>query len=431
MQRFLLALVASTLLGALFAAPASAQFPGTAVGPCPGATHETCDLWKGKVTFIGDGDTLSVNVFGDGTKKPVRVRVTGIDAMEETYYTNNPNDRTGECHANEATARLEHLVKRGKGRVQLAAQDYESRSNSRWKREVSVKINGVWRDIGRIMVNEGHAIWLAGKSEWAWNADYAILAQRAAERRVGIWNPDYCAAGPGDTSLIRIWALGNPEQKGIAEVDGEWIRVKNLDPVNVLGVGGWWVRDSGHRRYVFPPWTLIMPGRTITVHVGAGEDTAEDFFWGLERPPFNNPSAPRARGDAAFLFDYQGDLRAWMQYPCTYNCSDPNQGALEIDPAYKRNKEFVRVRNVGPASLDLEGYRIYTKPYTYAFGADSVVNPGETMRVNVQGDPAGDTRLVKNWGKDHNVLNDGGDRVDVSTFSYVTLACQAWGTKSC
>ena len=280
-----------------FAAPASAQTAGQRVGSCDvGDGSETCDLWYGKVTFVGDGDTLSVDLAGDDTKKPVRVRITGIDAMEQWYYTNNPNERTGECHANEATERLEYLVRRAKGRVRLAAQDPESTSRGRWKRAVAVKINGTYRDVGRTMLNEGHAVWVAGTYEWAWNYSYSALAQRAALAHAGIWNPDYCSAGPGDSSKIKVWVNHNPEQSGREEAEHEWIRVKNLDPVNFLPVGGWWVRDSGYRRFVFPPWTLIAPGATLTVHTGRGSNTADDLYWGLTRPPFDNVSRAAGQG---------------------------------------------------------------------------------------------------------------------------------------
>src|SRR3954451_15587899 len=180
------ALIVVVLLAAALCAAAPAQ---GRTGRCPqGDSDARCTLWTGKVTFIGDGDTLSVDLAGDHTKKSVRVRVTGIQAMEESYYTNVPEDRVGECHANEATARLEALVKAGEGRVRLAAQDPASHSGSRLRRAVSVELRDTWRDVGRILVKEGHALWLANGSEWAWNRVYAKIAQQAATRRKNLWD---------------------------------------------------------------------------------------------------------------------------------------------------------------------------------------------------------------------------------------------------
>jgi endonuclease YncB( thermonuclease family) len=183
------ALVLMLLITLSLPAVAGAQeLPGLP-GKCPqGDARASCILWTGKVTFIGDGDTLSVDLDGDGTKKPVRVRMTGINAPEETVYTNRPEDRVGECHANEATARLEELVKSAKGRVQLAAIDPASHSNSRLRRAVSIRLHTGWRDLGRTLVREGHALWLPSRHEWAWNRSYAELAQKAQARYDGIWN---------------------------------------------------------------------------------------------------------------------------------------------------------------------------------------------------------------------------------------------------
>src|SRR3712207_862214 len=90
-------------------------------GPCiPGTKAPLCNVEMGKVTFIDDGDTLDVRL--NGSRKLIRVRVTGINAMEQSVYSRDPRKRRGECHALEATARLDRLVKRGKRRVRVTAQ---------------------------------------------------------------------------------------------------------------------------------------------------------------------------------------------------------------------------------------------------------------------------------------------------------------------
>src|SRR4051812_22818532 len=161
----------------VLALPASAA--ATTRGPCGvGAMSPTCYFWTGKVTFVGDGDTLSVKL--DNSKSVVRVRITGLNATEEYVHTSEADDRVGECHANEATTRLEQLLASGRGRVRLSAQDPASESRGRFRRAVAVKRFGKWRDVGRTLLSEGHAIWLGNGSEWAWNTSYSILSQRAA-----------------------------------------------------------------------------------------------------------------------------------------------------------------------------------------------------------------------------------------------------------
>jgi hypothetical protein len=135
-------------------------------------------------------------------------------------------------------------------------------------------------------------------------------------------------------------------------------------------------------------------------------------------------------GDGAYLFDPEGDLRAWMMYPCRYNCVDPLQNALAVT-AHPRGKEYVNVKNVSASAVDLEGYRLFSRPYGYPFPAGTLVQPGETLRVNVRGDPADDTPLLKHWGLAGLILDNGGDSVRVSTFNDIVLGCDAWGNVSC
>src|SRR4051795_11812464 len=196
-------LITAALLLACWAPAASA-----ATGPCDLSDPQSpaCTLVNGKVTFIGDGDTVSVKLDSQKPKDaPVRVRITGIQAMEEHVYTSDPAARVGECHANEATARLEYLVAKSHGRVQLAAQAEASHSHSRLRRQVRVLINGSWRDVGRIMLGEGQALPESIRDEWALNASYSALAQKAAEQRVGVFNSYYCGPGPEEFAYLRTW----------------------------------------------------------------------------------------------------------------------------------------------------------------------------------------------------------------------------------
>jgi endonuclease YncB( thermonuclease family) len=426
-MRLAKAVLAATCLLACW--PAAA---GALTGPCGvGANSPTCNLWNGKVTFIGDGDTVSVKLFGHKHESPVRVRITGIQAMEESVYTDNPDDRVGECHANEATARLEHLVKVSKGRVQLAAQDRYSVSGNRLRRQVRVFINGRWRDVGRILVGEGLALVLTNPVEWAWNSSYTILAQRAAAQRVGLYDTTYCGPGPEPFANLRVWVNSDPAGSDSENPNGEWVKVKNLDPVNAVPLGSWWIRDSALRRYTLPPTATVPAGGSITLFVGSGVDTATDFFWSLAGGVFDNARQNgHSSGDGAYLFDPEGDLRAWMIYPCRYNCVDPLQSALQVT-AHPRGKEYVDVKNVSASPVDLEGYQLVSRPYGYAFPAATILQPGETLRVDVRGDPAEDGPLLKHWGLPSLILDNHGDSVRVSTFDDIVLACDAWGGVSC
>lgn len=418
------------LLASLIAVLAVAALPAAAearTGSClaPGV-RALCTVWTGKVTYIGDGDTVYVDVKGDRTRKAQHIRLTGFNAMEQSVYSGTASRRRGECHALEATSRLEQLIRGSRGRVRLAAQNPASHSRLRPRRAIAVRIDGRWRDVGTIMLAEGHALWLPNRQEWAWNAGYSALAEQASAQRIGLWNPVHCGAGPSDASPLSV--LVNAYE---GERDREWIRVRNLDPVNEVHLGGWWVRDSALRRYVFPDWATLPPGESLTVATRKGEDTWTEFFWYQRFPIFENPrGGEKAMGDGAYLFDPQGDLRAWMTYPCRIDCSDPYQGAVAVD-ASPRGREFVTVRNTASFAIGLDGYWLESPPYRYAFPRDTVLEPGEELRVEVRGDPLEDSRLEKHWGRSSSILNNGGDRVRIRSFRGVVLACHAYGSASC
>jgi endonuclease YncB( thermonuclease family) len=406
-------------------------FAGVVLAALAAPSGAEARTWYGKVTSFDDGDTVKVDIAGDGRRSPVRVRLTGIQAMEQTVYSNTPSRRRGECHALEATARLEKLIRRSRRRVRLTAQHASSHARLRLRRQLAVRIGGRWRDAARILLREGHALWLPSGAENRSNAAYSKLAQKAALEQRGIWNTGHC--GPGPSAAARLRVTVNPTRVGSdLDIPGEWVRVRNLDPARAVPLAGWWVRDSGLRRFVFPGGTTLAPGGAVTVHVGHGNNAGGDLFWGLDELVFNDPrGGRRPTGDGAYLFDPQGDLRAWMTYPCRVACRDPYQGAVQLAAMPRGRDERVVLRNVGAGVVDLDGYRLENPPYKYVFGVNAVIAPGETMTLAVTGSPAGDTRLVKHWNKSKQILNDDGDVVRLGSFRGITLDCYAYGDASC
>jgi endonuclease YncB( thermonuclease family) len=389
-----------------------------------------CTVWTGKVVNVGDADTIDVDVDGD-RRGSIRVRVTGIQAMEQRVYSTIPSRRRGECHALDATARMEQLLRAGGNTVRLAAQDPRSRSGRRWRRSVAVRSGGRWRDVGRVLIEEGHALWLPNSVEWAWNASYSVLAERAADRGENLWSPESCGAGPEPDANLRVWANWDADGRDDRNVNGEWITVRNLDPLADVPLAGWWVRDSYLRRFTFPRNTVVPAGGEVTVYMGLGTPTRTDFYWGLRYPAFENATHDaRAMGDGAYLFDPQGDLRHWMTYPCRDACDDPNAGAIELR-AQPRRPETVTLRNVSGFSVDLDGYRLENQPYGYAFAPGSVIEPGETLTVEIGDSQDPDTRLRKHWFRNGFILDDAGDVVRLESFDEIGLACDAWGSRSC
>ena len=139
------AAVTMTITG--LAAPAQAATTacraatGSSAAGNSAAGGPACQVWTGKVDWVPDGDTLRVDLAGDGTKNVVSVRILGIQAMEQHTYSHYPERRKGDCHALAANARLEQLIKAGGGNVRLTALKDSSRSENRPLRSVAVKID--------------------------------------------------------------------------------------------------------------------------------------------------------------------------------------------------------------------------------------------------------------------------------------------------
>ncbi|GID93013.1 lamin tail domain-containing protein [Amorphoplanes digitatis] len=323
MRRRLAALAAAvTVAGGLAVMPTT---PAVAASvPClPGSGGPACQTWTGRVIAVNDGDTLSIDIAGDGTSTPRSIRLINVQAMEQTVYSSIPSRRRGECNSLAATARVEQLVRSGGGVVRLTAQHASSSSRSRSLRSISVKINGVWRDIGLDLLGRGLALWQPFAAEWAWNAQYRAAEQRAAHARTGLFDTDSCGTGPAQSVPIEVIVNYDAPGRDEDNVNGEWVQVTN-HRATPLAIGNWWIRDSGLRRYTFPAGTTVPAQGTIQLHVGKGKSTPTRKYWGLTTPIFDNPTSDQeAHGDGAYLFDPQGDLRAWMLYPCVLNCTAP------------------------------------------------------------------------------------------------------------
>ena len=308
MTRLLLALTLLVVAGA--GQPAGAH---AASGPCTGAAAAPrCQYTYGTVTFFADGDTIDVRLRGSGVR---RVRLTGINAMEQTRYSKYPARRRGACHAVAATARLEQLIRRGGRRVRLAAQDPSSVAGRRLRRQVSTRIGGRWIDVGRVLVAEGRALWLPHGVEHAWNRDYNRLSRTAAARRLRLFDPQGCGRGPASDVQPGLRLRWDARGNDAANVNGEWARVANPG-ARPLPLGRWTFRDSSARHFTFPRGTVVAPGSSIRLHVGRGTQRARRFHWGLAGPAFENAGGGRrAMGDGGYLFDPRGNLRAAAIYP--------------------------------------------------------------------------------------------------------------------
>jgi micrococcal nuclease len=294
---------------------------GIPVAPSPASADSVA---YGRVVMVDDGDTIDVDLAGDGTGKPKRVRYIGVQAMEMHTYNVNLAKTTGECWARESAELLFQLAFDKK--VRLTSRLSSSHKGARLHRSVAVRRNGRWVDTGGRVVSAGLALPDNGNIEYLRNADYRLRAQKAAAAGIGMWgDPQHCGAGPSQTVPITIGVEWDAPGNDASNINGEYAEVTNGGAVP-LPLGGWWLRDNAYRGYKahgypFPAGFVLGPGASVRVHPGLGSNTAQDLYWGLSESVYENVTgAPTNMGDGAWLFDPDGDLRAWQMYPCVWAC---------------------------------------------------------------------------------------------------------------
>ncbi|GAB1691242.1 lamin tail domain-containing protein [Krasilnikovia sp. M28-CT-15] len=421
--------LAAVLATAIVSVPVVATPASAATAYClPVTGSARCHVWTGKVSWVADGDTMLVDINGDGTDTPRPVRIIGMQAMEQRVYSPNPKKRRGECHALAATARVEQLVKAGGGIVRMTALRASSKSKGRPLRSISVKINGQWRDIGADLVSRGLTLWQPFAGEWAADVTYRKLEAQAASYRRNLFDTDSCGVGPFQSTPLHVWVNSDADGEDSKNLNGEWVRIGNDSAVNTR-IDGWWVRDSGLRRYTFGANTVVPAHGAIYLHVGRGHNTPTHKYWGLTAPVFENVgAAAHVIGDGAYLFDRQGDVRSWMQYPCMLNCTSPLAGKVDVK-VHQSGVESIEVTNTSAEAVDLFGHMLVSKPYRYSFVNHTVLQPGATLTLYTSwGTSSGLTRY---WNKNGGILTDRGDAVSLQTAAESIVQCVNWGGVRC
>ena len=128
------------------------------------------------------------------------------------------------------------------------------------------------------------------------------------------------------------------------------------------------------------------PRRTArSVVVGKGTNTADTFYWGFPEKEtiFENASNDKKQaGDGAYLFDPDGELRAYTMYPCRVSCSEPLAGKVAVTARYQGlEHEWVTLTNTSSAPISLYQYELENSPWFYEFGPRDVIQPGKSIVV--------------------------------------------------
>ncbi len=378
---------------------------------------------RGTVRRVVDGDTLEVDVAGDGTSTPVPVRNVGLQAMEN-----------GDCHYAEAKAALAAAAPVGSS-VRLTAAHAGSRSRGRLLRLVDVLHGTTTSDPQLAVIRAGQALPLVFPEEPSrWRA-YETAGQTAKRAGTNLWDPDYCRSGPQQGVPIRLWVNWDAEGTDTRNINGEYVRVLNAGTVP-LSVGGWVIRTAAQDGFRIPAGTSIPAHATLTLRVGRGTPSGRTFYWGRTAVLFPNWYQAGTHGSGAYLFDPDGDLRASALYPCLVSCTDGRKGKLTMavhydapgdDTRANPNGEYVTV--TASSAVNLSHTVMTFNGNTLELGGGSTLVPGQKLVVRMGRGTA--TARTKYWGRSSVVLNNGGGSVELRTTEGIRLVCKAWGSGRC
>lgn len=391
------------LVASLFAAVSVATAPPAAAA---------LQTWQGTVTSISDGDTFWVDVNGDAQK----IRVIGIDTNEVGY-----------CWASSASNRLAQLID-GKT-VRLEARSASSSSLDRLLRHVFVRINGTWTNVAELMVSEGYGLPMRNAAEPDYGEDYVAAAIAPARAGLRVWEPESCGSNPISTDL-QMWVNADADGDDSQNVNGEWVRINN-NGSSTVSIANWILRSDGRlgdNSFIFPSGASIPAGGHIYVHSGSGSNTSTHFYWGQTEASIGNDIG------IMFLRDPARNVRAWQIWPCEGGCGPTGTVVIEeVDydaPSYddqNLNGERVRLRNVGPSTVDLDGWSL-TSGYNYYFG-DRTLGPGKALELRIGS--GSDSSSVVYWGRSTPALPNSGGTLRLITPDLDLSDCYDWNAGSC
>ncbi|WP_276300991.1 lamin tail domain-containing protein [Halorussus lipolyticus] len=113
---------------------------------------------------------------------------------------------------------------------------------------------------------------------------------------------------PGSSDALEVAEVhANARGDEDENLNDEYVVFRNAGNQS-LDLSGWTVSDEADHRYTFPAGTTLTPGETLTLRTGRGADGGGDYYWGAERPVWNNA------GDTIFVRDADGLLVLEVEY---------------------------------------------------------------------------------------------------------------------
>lgn len=294
------------------APPGSGGTPVTAAPPADGL--------RVTVVEVVDGDTFRFE-YENGTTDTARL--LGVDTPE-IYGENSPDEFEGVPDTEAGRACLREYAERASAyaknrllgeEVTLAFDSNEPRRGYYDRLLVYVHHDG--GSFNYALIDRG----LARVYDSSFERDDRFYAaeERAMTSGRGLWTCREGTPGPAgdDETTATASATATPEGDGVVvsriHADAEGDDSENLNDEYIVftnrgdeavDLSGWTLSDEAGFTYEFPDGVTLPAGVTLTLHVGGGEDTETDLYWGRSRPTLNND------GETVTLRDASGTVVA-------------------------------------------------------------------------------------------------------------------------
>ena len=221
------------------------------------------------VKEVIDGDTI---VLSNGR----RVRLIGINTPEHGMY-----------FSDEAKEILEAMVL---GRKVVLEKDIsEVDKYGRLLRYVYVHDLFVNLE----MVERGFANTYTCPPDVKYTEEFLEAEREARSNNLGLWQES-------KIDMIKIDLNYDADGNDNLNLNDEFAAIKNMG-TDSLNLYGWTVKDSATNIYKFGSY-IFLPGSTIYLFTGSGEDEEGRFYWDSPRPVWNNDH------DTLYLRDKDGLL---------------------------------------------------------------------------------------------------------------------------
>ena len=271
----LLAALATALAASSTAHAARFQAPCVA-----GTTAPSCSYWMARTTFVADGDTIRVIV--DGERGEKTIRFTGINAMELTGATaRTPPTGAARAWASRRPRSWTGPSRPSHGIVRLSAQDPRQPQRQapaalgRGPRRRPLAVTSA-----RLELEQGLALWLPNRTEWAHNREYNALAEQAARRASGnLYDPAACAGAPSADAQLAVDVNWDADGKRARTSTASGSTSATSAPTDVAAgpAGGCATRGSAPAAhipgFVFPSYAVAPAGGSVRLHAGCGENS--------------------------------------------------------------------------------------------------------------------------------------------------------------